>query len=132
MGWTPWTIWASPSPRSMDSSAAEERLVKRVIARFRCEHCNRQHVLENVSVMGKYDAVWVVGVACDGCQQPGMFVVSMRRDSTYEQVSDLTEEEQDRFVVADSVGADDVEGIKSFLRDFKGNFSAIFGSRDAG
>ena len=108
-------------------TTAEERLIKRVIARFRCEHCHRQHALENVSVMGKYDAVWVVGVACDGCQQPGMFVVSMRRDSSYERISDLTEEEQERFLAARSVDADDVEGIKSFLDGFQGDFNAIFG-----
>ncbi|HVA26492.1 MAG TPA: hypothetical protein VMW62_19145 [Chloroflexota bacterium] len=112
------------------SSTAEERLVKRVIARFRCERCNRQHAIENVNVMGKYEAVWVVGVACDGCQRPGMFVVSMRKDSSFDRVTDLTEEEQERFLVAQSVGADDVEGIKAFLRDFKGNFSAIFGKRE--
>jgi hypothetical protein len=113
------------------TSPAEERLVKRVIARFRCEHCNRQHAIENVSVMGKYDAVWVVGVACDGCQRPGMFVVSMRKDSSFDRVTDLTDEEQERFLVTESVDVEDVEGIKSFLRDFKGNFSAIFGKRDA-
>ncbi len=112
------------------SSTAEERLVKRVIARFRCEHCNRQHTLENVNVMGKYEAVWVLGVACDGCQRPGMFVVSMRKDSFFERVTDLTEEEQERFVEAQSVDADDVEGIKAFLRDFRGNFSHIFGKRE--
>lgn len=110
-----------------DSSTAEERLVKRVIARFRCEHCNRQHAPDNVSVMGKYDAVWVVGVSCDGCQQPGMFVVSMRKDSSFERVTDLTEDEQERFLAARSVDADDVEGIKAFLNGFKGDFSAIFG-----
>ena len=110
-----------------DISTAEERLVKRVIARFRCEHCNRQHSIDNVSVMGKYDAVWVVGVACDGCQRPGMFVVSMHKDSSFERVTDLTEDEQERFLVAHSVDAEDVDGIRAFLKDFKGNFSAIFG-----
>ena len=114
-----------------DSSTAEERLIRRVIARFRCEHCNRQHALDNVTVMGKYDAVWVVGVSCDGCDQPGMFVVSMRGDSSLDRVTDLTDEEEERFLVARSVDADDVEGIKSFLRDFKGNFSAIFGRKEA-
>ena len=77
--------------------------------------------------MGKYDDVWVVGVACDGCQRPGMFVVSMRKDSVFERISDLTEDEHERFLAARSVDVEDVEGIKSFLNGFKGDFSAIFG-----
>jgi len=110
---------------------AEERLVRRVIARFRCSHCHRQHSPENVNVMGCYDAVWIIGVDCDGCQQPGMFVVSMRKDSSFERVTDLTDEEQERFLRAKSVDAKDVEGIRSFLDGFKGDFSAIFGDADS-
>jgi hypothetical protein len=110
-----------------DSSTAEERLIRRVIARFRCEHCHRQHAVENVSVMGKYEDVWVVGVDCDGCQRPGMFVVSMRTDSSLDAVTDLTDEEQERFLVAKSVDAGDVDSIRDFLAGFKGGFSDIFG-----
>ena len=117
-----------------DSSipGAEERLVKRVIARFRCSHCNRQHNAENVDVMGTYeDGVWIIGVECDGCQRPGMFVVTMRKDSSLDLVTDLTDEEQERFLSARSVDCKDVEGIRSFLKDFRGDFSRMFG-RDAG
>ena len=105
---------------------AEERLVKRVIARFRCAHCNRQHAFENVNVMGRYDAVLVVGVDCDQCHQPGMFVVSLRKDSSLEQVTDLTEQEQERFLAHASVNAGDVEGIRAFLKDFRGDVSQLF------
>jgi len=107
------------------SSTAEERLVKRVIARFRCEHCNRQHTLENVNVMGKYEAVWVVGVACDGCQRPGMFVVSMRKDSSFERVTDLTEE-RDRYVLT-------LEWIRDFAaaRDHSIGMGSISRNADA-
>ncbi len=111
-----------------DGSTAEERLVKRVIARFRCSHCNRQHCFENVNVMAKYDTVWIIGVDCDDCHRAGMFVVSLRKDSSLERVTDLTEQEQERFLEATSVGPEDVDGIRTFLRDFKGNFSGIFGS----
>jgi len=116
-----------------DSSTptAEERLVRRVIARFRCAYCHRQHSTENVSVMGRYDSVWIVGVDCDGCRHAGMFVVSMRRDSFYERITDLTEEEQDRFLMAKSIEPGDVDSIRHFLEDFKGDFSAIFGDAES-
>ncbi len=104
----------------------EERLLRRVIARFRCEHCHRQHVVDNVNIMGRYDSVWIVGVDCDGCQRPGMFVVTMRKDSSLEQVTDLTEEEQERFLAATSVDVSDVDGIRAFLKDFKGSFEDLF------
>ncbi|MBV9120556.1 MAG: hypothetical protein JOZ39_07590 [Chloroflexi bacterium] len=109
------------------SNTPEERLVKRVIARFRCSHCNRQHLAQNVNVMGKYDAVWIVGVDCDQCHRAGMFVVSLRKDSSFERVTDLTDEEQERFLARASVDAGDVEGIRAFLQDFKGDFSQLFG-----
>lgn len=110
-----------------DKSTAEERLLRRVIARFRCEHCHRQHAMANVSVMGKYDSVWIVGVDCDGCQRPGMFVVSIRKDSSLDVVTDLTDDEQERFLAARSVDVKDVDAIREFLRDFKGDFGSIFG-----
>ena len=134
MASTPWTTWENPS-RSRQLMAesftpAEERLVKRVIARLRCAHCHRQHSPDNVNIMGTYDdRVCVIGVDCDGCQRPGMFIVSMRKDSSFEQVTDLTEEEQDRFLSAQMVDSEDVEGIRSFLKDFKGDFSGIFKRR---
>lgn len=109
-----------------DVESAEDRLVKRVIARFRCAHCNRQHDPANVAVMGKYETVWIIGVDCDECHRPGMFVVSLRKDSSLEQVTDLTEEEQDRFLAKASVDAGDVEGIRAFLAEFKGDFSQLF------
>lgn len=110
-----------------ESVTPEERLLKRVIARLRCSHCHRQHAAGNVNVMGKYDSIWIVGVECDGCQRPGMFVVSIRKDSSVERVSDLTDEEQERFMRARSVDAGDVAGIRDFLKGFRGNFTAMFG-----
>lgn len=112
--------------------SAEERLIKRVIARLRCSHCHRQHSADRVNIMGTYDEVWIVGVECEGCSQAGMFVVSMRRDSSYEQVTDLAEHEEARFLAASSISGGDVDQIRSFLRDFKGDFSSLFdGPKDA-
>ncbi len=102
-------------------------MIKRVIARFRCSHCNRQHILENVDIMGKYEAVWVIGVACEGCEQPGMYIVSLRKDSSLDVVSDLTDEEMARFDVSIKVAAEDVSAMRSFLDEFDGDFSEMFG-----
>ena len=113
-------------PDSPDVETAEDRLVKRVIARFRCAYCHRQHNAANVAVMGKYEAVWIIGVDCEECHRPGMFVVSLRKDSSLEQVTDLTEDEQERFLAKASVDASDVEGIRAFLSEFKGDFSQLF------
>ena len=108
------------------SSPAEERLVKRVIARFRCSHCNRQHSTDNVSVMDRYDAVWIIGVDCDECHRPSMFVVSLRKDSSLDRVTDLTDGEENKFLSARSIDDRDVEGIRTFLQDFKGDFGSLF------
>ena len=106
---------------------AEEALIKRIISRFRCSGCNRHHLPSRVDVMDTYDDVWIIGVNCDYCEQPGMYVVSLRKDSSLDQVTDLTDEEQERFLGGAMVEADDVESIRAFLAEFKGNFSGIFG-----
>ncbi len=113
-------------PDTPELESAEDRLVKRVIARFRCAYCHRQHNAANVAVMGKYEAVWIIGVDCDQCHRPGMFVVSLRKDSSLDQVTDLTDAEQERFLARASVDADDVEGIRAFLAGFKGDFTELF------
>lgn len=106
---------------------AEERLVRRVIARFRCSHCNRQHAVDNVDIMGKYDSVWVIGVECEGCDVPGMYIVSLRPDSSFEIASDLTEEERARFAAASKVAPEDVSAMRSFLDGFQGDVSRLLG-----
>lgn len=108
------------------STGPEERLVKRVVARLRCASCRRQHAAENVDIMGCYGEVWIVGVNCPRCDRPGMFVVSVRKDSSLERVTDLTEDEQARFVGAASVEESDVEGMRHFLAEFGGDFNTIF------
>ena len=113
-------------PERRNVELAEERLVKRAIARFRCSRCHRQHALGNVSVMGRYDRVWIVGVDCDECHQPDLFVVSLRKDSSLDRITDLTEEEQERFLARASIDANDVQGIRAFLENFKGDFTQLF------
>ena len=112
------------------NDAAEEQLIRRVVARFRCPQCNRQRSATNVSIMGKYEAVWIVGADCEGCRQPDMFIVSMRRDSWYEQVTDLTEDELEKFLAARRVESTDVDGMRDFLQGFRGNFDSIFAPPD--
>ena len=107
----------------------EEALIRRIISRFRCEGCNRHHLPSRVGVMGSYDDVWVVGVDCDYCAQPGMYIVSLRKDSSLDIVTDLTEDEQERFLTTSTIKADDVESIRSFLAGFDGDFSGIFRRR---
>ncbi|MDE3075622.1 MAG: hypothetical protein KGJ86_09340 [Chloroflexota bacterium] len=106
--------------------SAEERLIRRVIARFRCSHCRRPHALGKVGIMGKYEDIWIVGVDCE-CAVPDLYAVSMHRDSSMERPSDLTDQERERFEAAARVGEADVEDIRAFLRSFDGDFSRMFG-----
>lgn len=76
--------------------------------------------------MGQYDDLCVVGVDCEQCHQAGMFLVSMRPDSSHQQITDLSDAEELRFLPAPSIDAQDVEAISSFLQEFKGDVSQLF------
>src|SRR5436190_22817217 len=110
---------------------AEEALIKRIISRFRCSGCNRHHLPSQVGVMGSYDDVWVIGVDCDICEQPGMYIVCLNKDSSLDLVTDLTEREEARFLRSPTVKADDVDSIREFLASFDGDFSGIFGKKSS-
>ena len=134
--------------RQAGDEAREER-IKRLIhaAVTRCSACQRQYMLEDFSVIGHRDHLWMVTVVCEGCRNQGFITAIVEQpDSVPEAIvererrarpgkrppraTDLTPADRERFADTTPVSVDDLLDLSVFLDDFGGDFTALFGKKD--
>jgi hypothetical protein len=129
---------------------AQERLIRRLFTRQHCNQCQSAYAEENVTVLARRSEVWMVMVRCASCGRKGIFVVSFPGSSRSEQRRAMLEAEAlgegalTEAVLADEppgtaespprnpVTVDDVIDMHLFLKQFDGNFAALFASPPGG
>ncbi len=134
--------------RPAGDEAREER-IKRLIhaAVTHCGACRRAYLLDDFSVIGHRDHLWMVTVICEGCRNQGFITAIVEqperaadrradRGSTPppggpKRPTDLTPAERDRFADVPPVGVDDLLDLAAFLDDFDGDFRSLL-NRDKG
>ncbi len=129
---------------------AQERLIRWLFTRQHCNQCQSAYAEENVTVLARRSEVWMVMVRCASCGRKGIFVVSFPGSSRSEQRRAMLEAEAlgegalTEAVLADEpsgaaespprnpVTVDDVIDMHLFLKQFDGNFAALFASPPGG
>jgi hypothetical protein len=129
---------------------AQERLIRRLFTTQHCNHCQSAYEEESVTVLARRSEVWMVMVSCGSCGRKGIFVVSFPGSSRSERRKAILEAEAlgegalTEAVLAEEssaaakaeptspVTADDVIDMHLFLKDFDGNFAALFASPPGG
>ena len=128
--------------RQTGDEAREER-IKRLIhaAVTHCGACRRAYLLDDFSVIGHRDHLWMVTVICEGCHNQGFITAIVEQPERAadrrpdrggapatgrrERHTDLTPAERERFVDAPPVGVDDLLDLSVFLDDFDGDFRGL-------
>lgn len=103
----------------------DENLVRRLISSIKCSVCGQGYERSNVKVIGHDDDVWFVSAYCPACGSHSLVAAVISEESTSESVTDLTEEEFDRFSEVDEVTADDVLDIHALLKEFDGDLATL-------
>lgn len=104
----------------------DEGFLKRLVATIKCGVCGQRYEGENVKLLGHYGDLWFLSVYCSACQSQGLVAAVIKEGKLPELITDLTEEEYDKFREIDEVSSNDLLDIHNFLRDFDGDFSYIF------
>lgn len=123
---------------------AREERIKRLIhaAVTRCSACQRQYMLDDFSVIGHRDHLWMVTVICEACQNQGFITAIVEQPELLSdrpprraeaspigrqgRLTDLTLAERDRFAATQPVDIDDLLDVCAFLDDFDGDFASLF------
>ncbi|MCX5998886.1 MAG: hypothetical protein NTU41_04660 [Chloroflexi bacterium] len=106
----------------------EDKFLKRVLSKMKCGVCGRRYEPANVSVLGHREDLWFISVFCSSCHSQGLVAAMVKEGKLPEVITELTEAEEGRF--SEAVGSDDLIDVHEFLKEFDGDFSSLFSSRD--
>ena len=103
-----------------------EAFLKRLIAKVDCGVCGQKYEMSNIKVLDQEDGVWFLSVVCSSCGTKGLIAAVVQDGSIAQVITDLTEEEFERFEEGEAVAVDDVLNMHDFLKEFDGDFSRLF------
>jgi len=103
-----------------------DSFLKRLFSKVDCGICGRKYDVSNIKIIDQENGLWVLSVYCSFCGTQGL-IAAVIHDGCIEEIdTDFTDGECDLLVDGEAVGIDEVLDIHNFLRDFEGDFAALF------
>lgn len=93
---------------------------------MKCSACGQRYEPDNIDVLGHRKDLWFFSVYCSSCRTQYLIVAIVTKGEVREFITDLSESELEKFQGVDSVTADEVLEMHSFLKGFDGDFSRLF------
>lgn len=109
----------------------EDNLIKRLITSIKCGVCGRHYGPGSISLLGQRDDLWFISAECKSCRARALMAVVLKEDRLPAVVTDLTAAEQRLFRNMAAPTADELLDMHGFLKDFKGDFTSLFGEEEA-
>ena len=104
----------------------DEKFIKKLLSNMKCGVCGRHYQPSQINILGHREDLWFLSVFCTACTSQALVAAVIKEGKLTEVVTDLTEAELARFSADSSIEADDVLDMHKFLKDFEGDFSALF------
>jgi hypothetical protein len=103
----------------------EDNLIRKLMASMKCESCGQSYEAGNIDILGHREDMWFMRVLCAACNTQCLVAAVIKEERASKAMTDLTERERAGF--DEEVEADDVIDMHTFLLDFDGDFSRLFG-----
>jgi hypothetical protein len=103
----------------------EERLIKKLMAKIKCESCGQHYEAYNIDILGHSEDMWFVKVLCATCHSQCLVAAVVRKEKAPAVTTDLTEEEL-KANNDSTIEVDDILDMHRFLEDFDGDFLRLF------
>jgi C4-type Zn-finger protein len=110
----------------------DERHIKELVLTTvtKCGSCGHTYALDNISILGHEDELWFLMLVCDDCSSRGLIAAMIKEQKRHSQISaEVTD--LDAAKITARVGVDDVLTIREFLKEFDGDFVALFGKKES-
>jgi flavoprotein len=104
----------------------DETLIKRMIASIKCGSCGQNYQEDDIEVVEHNDELWFLKVSCSSCHVRCLVAAIIRENARPEVITDLTDEEVEKFKNLDGVRDEDLLAMHNFLKDFDGDFPRVF------
>ena len=102
----------------------EEEYIKNYLADLPCGYCGQQYVSSNMELVNNSGSYYTFSVYCQYCNRQNFVTVFVNKGEVIEPEVELNEEEIVKFCTP--LCSDDVLDMHTFLKDFDGDFSALF------
>lgn len=102
----------------------ESNNIKKFIADMKCRRCGQHYELDNIDAVGRLADLLLFTIYCPSCNKTVLAIVDIKGDKETKAATDLTEAEKSHFSVP--IGSSDILDMHSFLKDFNGDFAALF------
>ena len=102
----------------------EEEYIKNFISGLQCRFCGQQCLPDNVGLMEHNGDYLVFSVYCDSCKKQAFVTAIIRNSEEPILHPELNMDELDRFCIP--VSSEDILDMHTFLKDFDGDFIALF------
>lgn len=103
-----------------------ESLLERLFFKIGCGSCGQFYDVANVTGIGHHEDLWFLSAFCRACEVQGLTVVAVEIDGSSDVLGDLSEADCDRLAESDAVDVDDLLDMCRFLKEFDGDFAALF------
>ena len=104
----------------------DETLIKKMIASIKCGSCGQNYHEDHIEIVEHNDELWFMKVSCPSCHVRCLVAAIIRENAKPEVITDLTEEEMEKFKNLDNVRDEDLLEMHDFLKEFDGDFPALF------
>jgi hypothetical protein len=103
-----------------------DSVIKKLMSSVKCAVCGQCYGEGDVKILGHQEDLWFLDVTCSACHAHCLMAAAIKEETAPVVITDLTEDELEKFRNADVLTADEVLDMHSFLMDFDGNFSRLF------
>ena len=105
----------------------EERIVKKLMTSVKCTSCGQNYQMRDVKILGNHQDLYFLQVSCSSCHSRFLITAVINQSRNPDIVSDLTDAEFTKFKNSRALNANDVLDMHSYLKEFDGDFSGLFG-----
>ena len=106
----------------------KRQLVLKLISRLRCMECGQLYKREDLTLVHRWEEIWLLNATCPGCSHSSHIVIFMQLDAQRELTTDLTPEELRHAGDWPPITADDILDVHALLEEFGGDFEELLSS----
>jgi transcription elongation factor Elf1 len=118
--------WANTNHR--DEDTMDSKYIKKIMSNLKCGVCGQHYKSGNISVLGYQSDVWFLNVSCPSCNSMALIAATLKKEKQSPSITDLTKAEISRLCDAEAITSDDIIDIYSYLQEFDGDFTKLFGN----
>lgn len=105
----------------------DSKYIRKIMSNLKCGICGHHYKSANINILGYQSDVWFLNVSCQSCNSMALIAATFKKEKQSPFVTDLTKAEMSKLHDTEAITSDDIIDIYSYLQEFDGDFTKLFG-----